>query len=79
MDTRSREIVELQQKELLELTEGAAKPVRPRFPLRTLDDSVIEFKRKLTEAEKVRGKVSRNAPCPCGSGRKLKHCCLKKS
>ena len=20
------------------------------------------------------GKVSRNAPCPCGSGRKYKHC-----
>ena len=23
-----------------------------------------------------RGKTSRNAPCPCGSGRKYKHCCL---
>ena len=22
-------------------------------------------------------KVSRNAPCPCGSGKKYKHCCLK--
>ena len=22
-------------------------------------------------------KVSRNAPCPCGSGRKYKHCCGK--
>ena len=21
-------------------------------------------------------KVSRNAPCPCGSGKKYKHCCL---
>jgi len=21
--------------------------------------------------------VSRNAPCPCGSGSKFKHCCLK--
>lgn len=21
-------------------------------------------------------KISRNAPCPCGSGRKYKHCCL---
>ena len=21
-------------------------------------------------------KVGRNAPCPCGSGRKYKHCCL---
>lgn len=24
-------------------------------------------------------KVGRNAPCPCGSGKKYKHCCLKKS
>ncbi len=25
-----------------------------------------------------RKKVSRNAPCPCGSGKKFKNCCLKK-
>ncbi|MBR9987289.1 MAG: type I methionyl aminopeptidase [Desulfosarcina sp.] len=25
------------------------------------------------------GKISRNAPCPCGSGQKYKHCCLNKS
>jgi uncharacterized ion transporter superfamily protein YfcC len=24
-------------------------------------------------------KVGRNAPCPCGSGKKYKHCCLAKS
>jgi hypothetical protein len=23
-------------------------------------------------------KISRNAPCPCGSGKKYKHCCIKK-
>lgn len=23
-------------------------------------------------------KIGRNEPCPCGSGRKFKHCCLKK-
>ena len=23
-------------------------------------------------------KLSKNAPCPCGSGTKYKHCCLKK-
>ena len=22
-------------------------------------------------------KISRNAPCPCGSGKKYKHCCGK--
>ena len=25
-----------------------------------------------------RKKVSRNAPCPCGSGKKYKHCCYRK-
>ncbi len=24
-------------------------------------------------------KVGRNAPCPCGSGKKYKHCCLNKT
>jgi preprotein translocase subunit SecA len=27
---------------------------------------------------KKNGKVGRNAPCPCGSGKKYKHCCLNK-
>ncbi|MBL7190572.1 SEC-C domain-containing protein [bacterium] len=22
--------------------------------------------------------IGRNAPCPCGSGKKYKHCCMKK-
>ncbi|MHB1033616.1 MAG: SEC-C metal-binding domain-containing protein [Pirellulales bacterium] len=26
----------------------------------------------------IRKKLSRNAPCPCGSGKKSKKCCLKK-
>ena len=30
------------------------------------------------EAQKKRAKVGRNDPCPCGSGKKYKHCCLKK-
>ncbi len=28
--------------------------------------------------EKKKGKVGRNAPCPCGSGKKYKKCCLEK-
>lgn len=28
-----------------------------------------------TKAKSAPEKVSRNAPCPCGSGRKFKHCC----
>jgi hypothetical protein len=29
-------------------------------------------------AQRSVGKVGRNDPCPCGSGRKHKHCCLRK-
>ena len=29
------------------------------------------------EFQPPKGKVGRNAPCPCGSGRKYKNCCLK--
>ena len=28
-----------------------------------------------SRAQEARHKVSRNAPCPCGSGKKYKHCC----
>lgn len=31
------------------------------------------------ESENTSPSTTRNAPCPCGSGRKYKHCCLKKS
>src|SRR5262249_19251205 len=30
------------------------------------------------EGKMARKKVSRNAPCPCGSGKKYKHCCYGK-
>ena len=42
------------------------------------DQKIVEFKRGLSEAERKRGKVSRNAKCPCGSGKKVKYCCLDK-
>ena len=32
---------------------------------------------KIKNAPTVSGKPARNAPCPCGSGRKYKNCCGK--
>lgn len=29
-----------------------------------------------TPVQRARGKVGRNDPCPCGSGKKFKRCCL---
>ena len=34
------------------------------------------LKALLREAAKARTKVGRNDPCPCGSGKKYKKCCL---
>ncbi len=34
-------------------------------------------KRAFPSTSKKRSKVGRNAPCPCGSGKKYKKCCLK--
>lgn len=35
-------------------------------------------KRRIERVQKEEGKISRNAPCPCGSGKKYKKCCLRK-
>lgn len=31
----------------------------------------------LTHRQRATGKVGRNEPCPCGSGKKFKKCCLE--
>lgn len=45
-----------------------------------LDEMTEDTKRKLGQADvkhvKLQ-KVGRNDPCPCGSGRKFKKCCLE--
>lgn len=33
---------------------------------------------KLTPLQRMRRRVGRNDPCPCGSGQKFKHCHLRK-
>jgi uncharacterized protein len=32
-----------------------------------------------TTVQNARGRVGRNDPCPCGSPKKFKHCCLARS
>lgn len=39
----------------------------------------LEIERRLIEEERQKfGKINRNSPCPCGSGRKAKSCCLRR-
>jgi hypothetical protein len=35
-------------------------------------------RRSLSPEPEIRQKVGRNAPCPCGSGKKFKNCCMRK-
>ncbi|HAS27623.1 MAG TPA: hypothetical protein DCR59_00205 [Dehalococcoidia bacterium] len=42
------------------------------------ENEKIKVRQRLNESvktEPVKIKVGRNAPCPCGSGKKYKHCC----
>ena len=65
-----------------ELTEsGSQKSLAPMPWYESLiDDPVAELSRFVWSTEDKSGhdhrdKVKRNAPCPCGSGKKFKHCC----
>ncbi|MDI9596088.1 MAG: preprotein translocase subunit SecA [Atribacterota bacterium] len=40
-------------------------------------ESPNNFNRKLTGKDNKKTKIGRNDPCPCGSGKKYKHCCGK--
>ena len=43
------------------------------------DDLLSQAEGKRAELTEVKsGKIGRNEPCPCGSGKKYKHCCLGK-
>jgi SEC-C motif-containing protein len=44
---------------------------------RTERDVESEISPLLSRSEKER-KIGRNDPCPCGSGKKYKKCCMKK-
>lgn len=43
-----------------------------------LGEMAAKFKSKAAPSATVAGTPARNAPCPCGSGRKYKNCCGKK-
>ena len=57
--------------------EQVEQPYEPYKPLPFQKVNVGRVERH-TPYEKPTPKVQRNEPCPCGSGRKYKHCCIKK-
>lgn len=65
MDTRTGRILRLDVMELLHRRDMRQAPY--------LREMVIPP----TPAQKRRGRVGRNEPCPCGSGKKFKRCCFR--
>ena len=43
-----------------------------------LREHLLPVSTPLTDEQKRRGKIGRNELCPCGSGKKFKHCHLRK-
>lgn len=53
------------------ITEAQAYELNNRFP-----GIAIPLAIPPTPRQKFRGKIGRNDPCPCGSDKKFKKCCL---
>lgn len=58
--------------------ERAAEGLRPASTDVPADMSIFHEPEKPETYVRSEPKVGRNDPCPCGSGRKYKHCCWKK-
>jgi uncharacterized protein YchJ len=61
------------ERRMKELSAWREEPPRPAAERR--DDF---FEPKLHPIEREQKKVGRNDPCPCGSGKKFKKCCMNK-
>ena len=69
MDTKTGDI--FQGKTLEEmLSEGVSLKEMVYAP------TVLQLRRKPVHPQAI-GRVGRNDPCPCGSGKKFKKCCLR--
>ena len=68
---RAKEILALCNKHGLKVIVG----IEPDKP-----ENISDVERAITTptTKRVKPKVGRNDPCPCGSGLKFKKCCLKK-
>ena len=63
-----------------EKKEGTAKFEKPLETLETIQKVYVEDTKsssKFTKGKRKKKKIGRNDPCPCGSGKKYKKCCLR--
>jgi uncharacterized protein YecA (UPF0149 family) len=56
------------------ISEEKASALNSKYPGMAVPMSLLP-----TASQQKRGKVGRNDPCPCGSGRKFKNCCFLKA
>lgn len=72
---RDREILAKQSEE----RDLAAEAEKLTEEIRRRAESAAEHavKNRVTVSVTPRGRVRRNGPCPCGSGRKFKKCCFR--
>ena len=59
-----------------EVYDALREPWTPEDTLRMLDP-IARLEGARSPAKRDTPKVSRNAPCPCGSGQKYKRCCAR--
>jgi len=63
----------------LGIREKRSKPKEKHFLQKMIEEYELEDKLKpLLSANNAEPKIGRNDPCPCGSGKKYKKCCLNK-
>lgn len=76
---------DLEKNETIDLTDATDEQVSEQ--MKQFEDSVITgdqlaklralYNRKTKQMVRKHAKVGRNEPCPCGSGKKFKNCCMK--
>ena len=74
----SKDYVESLEKEDYRQAEAAQRARTSQQALKVPRIGRIGANAEAAQSARRKQKVRRNAPCPCGSGRKYKHCCGKK-
>ena len=75
----------MNEQETIDLTDATDEQISEQ--MKQFEDSVITgdqlaklralYNRKPKQMVRKHAKVGRNEPCPCGSGKKFKNCCMK--
>ena len=79
MDTRNGQIITPEQREIMEEQLAALErsgQIDSAADLKADLEALEPMRHHPTPIQRARHKVGRNDPCPCGSTKKFKKCCL---